>query len=121
MGPPNASRGGGGGVVAAGGSVWPEEQTPQVSCLAETLREEPWSPIAHVSPEAEVTKETDAWGCSSLLPAPREAWDPGGPAPRSRPLLGFSATATWLLRVPLIFLSMQTLGKIEGVPWWSSG
>ena len=67
MGPPNASCGGGGGVVAAGGSVWPGVQTLQVSCLAETLREEPWSPVAHISPEAKGTKEIDVWGCSSLL------------------------------------------------------
>ena len=65
------------GGGAAGGSVWPGEQTPQVSCLMETLREEPWSPIAHVSPEAEGGKETDRWGWSSLLPAPREDRDPG--------------------------------------------
>lgn len=111
----------GGGVVAAGGSVWPGDQSSQVSCLAETLREEPWSPIAHVSPEAEGAKETDAWGCSSLLLASREAWDPGSPAPRPCPPLGFSATATRPLRVPLSFLSMQTSGKIEGLPWWSRG
>ena len=91
------------GGGAAGGSGWPGEQTPQVSCLAETLREEPWSPIAHVSPEAEGGKETDRRGWSSLLPAPREDQDPGGPAPHLCPPLGFSATATRPLSVPLVF------------------